>query len=113
PGKRRIVYQNVHPNRGRIDIHKLKRRPFFAVCQGFADINFLETGQSNDVAGGRVSYFHLLQSRVGKERRDCSPLPAAIAVDADDRVADRDATADDTPKRNSSEVITVIQIRHE
>src|SRR5437667_956989 len=113
PGKRRIVYQNLHANRRRIDIHKLKRRPFFAICQGFADINFLETGQANDVAGGRVFYFHLLQSRVGKERRDCSPLMAAIAVDADDRVANYYATTDDAPERNSSEVITVIQIRDE
>src|SRR5437870_8664465 len=113
PGKRRIVYQNLHANRRRIDIHKLKRRPFFAICQGVADINFLETGQSNDVAGGRVFYFHLLQSRVGKERRDCSPLMAAIAVDADDRVANYYATTDDAPERNSSEVITVIQIRDE
>src|SRR5439155_7354707 len=54
-----------------------------------------------------------LQSRIGEERRDCSPLPAAIALDADDRVADYYATADDTLKRNSSEVIAVIQIRHE
>src|SRR5262249_45941895 len=58
-------------------------------------------------------YFYLLQSRVGKKRRDGSALMAAIAVDANDRVADCDATADDTPKRDSSEVIAVIQIRDE
>src|SRR4029077_9440574 len=58
-------------------------------------------------------YFHLLQSRIGKKRRDCSPLMAAIAVNANDGVPDCDATADDTPERNSSEVITVIQIRDE
>src|SRR5205823_7606839 len=78
-----------------------------------ADINFLETGQPDDVAGGCVLYFRLLQSRIGEKRRDCSPLSAAIAVDANDRVTDCDATADDTPKRNSSEVIAVIQIRDE
>src|SRR5205823_7014612 len=113
PGKRRIVDQNMHANRRRIDIYKLKRRPFFAVCEGFADINFLETGESNDVAGGRMFYFDLLQSRIGKQRRDCSPLMAAIAVNADNGVPDCDATTDDTPERNSSEVIAVIQIRDE
>src|SRR5206468_6992857 len=46
-------------------------------------------------------------------RRDCSALMAAIAVDTHDRIADCDSTADDTPERNSSEVITVIQIRDE
>src|SRR4029077_8487038 len=58
-------------------------------------------------------YFHLLQSRIGKKRRDCSPLMAAIAVNANDGVPDCDATADDAPERNSSQVIAVIQIRDE
>src|SRR5439155_18048968 len=113
PGKRRIVDQNMHANRRRIDIYKLKRRPFFAIREGFADINFLETGQSNDVAGAGVFYFHLLQSGIGKKRRDCRPLMAAIAVNADDGVSDCNATADDAPERNSSQVIAVIQIRYE
>src|SRR5207237_449521 len=38
---------------------------------------------------------------------------AAIAVNADNGVTDCDATADDAPKRNSSKVIAVIQIRDE
>src|SRR5213595_1873305 len=111
-GKRRIVDQNVHANRRRIDIHELKRRTFFAVSKSFADVNFFETSEA-DVAGGRVFYFHLLQSRICKKRRDSSTFPATIAVNADDRIADRDASADDTPERNSSEIIAVIQIRHE
>ena len=101
----------MHANRRRIDIHELKRRPFFAVGEGFADVNFLETGQSDDVAGGRVFYFHLFQSRIGKKRRDSSPLMTAIAVNADDGIADCNATADDAPECNSSQVIAVIQIR--
>src|SRR5205807_4670218 len=46
-------------------------------------------------------------------RRDHSPRMAAIAVDADDRVANYDATTDNATERNSYEVITVIQIRDE
>src|SRR5204863_6808750 len=38
---------------------------------------------------------------------------AAIAVNADDGVSDCNATADDAPERNSSQVIAVIQIRYE
>src|SRR5207244_137146 len=81
--------------RRRIDIHELKRHTFFAVDKSFADVNFLETSEANDVAGGRVLYFHLLQSRICKKRRDSSTFPATIAMNADDRIADRDATADD------------------
>src|SRR5205823_5740895 len=51
--------------------------------------------------------------RICKKRRDSSTFPATIAMNADDRIADRDATADDTPERNSSEIIAVIQIRHQ
>src|SRR5437773_8594641 len=112
-GKRRIVDQNVHANRRRIDIHELKRRPFFAISKSFADVNLLETSEPNDVAGGRVLNFHLLQSRICKKRRDSSTFPATIAMNADDRIADRDPTADDTPERNSSEIIAIIQVRHQ
>src|SRR5207247_4817856 len=45
-----------------------------------------------------------------RERR---PLMVAIAVNADDGVTNCDATADDAPERNSSQVIAVIQIRDE
>src|SRR5206468_9745724 len=107
------VNQNVHANRRRVDIDKLKRCPFFAVGEGFADINFLESGEPNNIARGCVLYFDLLQSCVGKKRRDRSTFPVSIAMNADDRIADCDASADDTSERNSSKVIAVIQIRHE
>src|SRR5207237_5834186 len=112
-GKRRIVNQNVHANRRRIDIHELKRHTFFAVDKSFADVNSLETSEANAVAGGRVLYFQLLHSRSWTKRRDSSTFPATIAMNADDRIADRDATADDTPERNSSKIIAIIQVRHQ
>src|SRR6266550_8844169 len=37
----------------------------------------------------------------------------AIAVNTDDGIPDRNATADDAPERNSSQVIAVIKIRDE
>ena len=40
----RIVYQDPHPDRGRIDIDKLKRRMLFAIGQRLADVNFFEPG---------------------------------------------------------------------
>src|SRR5713101_2605149 len=59
-GKRRVVDENVHADRRWIDIHELERYAFFAVGQGFADVNFLEAREPNDVAGGGVLYFDLL-----------------------------------------------------
>src|SRR5207248_2854034 len=61
----------------------------------------------------RVFYFYLLQSRIGKKGRDCSALMAAVAMDADDRVADPNATTNDTSERDPSKIIAVIQIRDE
>src|SRR5206468_10386213 len=111
--KRRIVDKNVHPDRRRIDVHELKRRAVLVVSEGFADINFLATGEPNNIAGGCMFDLDLLQSCIGKKRRDRSTFPVAIAMNADDRIADCDASADDTSERNSSKVIAVIQIRHE
>ena len=51
PGEGRVVDQNPHPDGGRIDVDKLQRRALLAIGQCFADENFLETGQADDVAG--------------------------------------------------------------
>src|SRR6266700_6252530 len=112
-GKRRIIDKNVHPNSRWIDIHELKWRSFLAISQRFADVNFLETGHPNNVASGRVLYFNLLQSRVSKKRSHVRLFPATVAVDADDRIADRDAPAYDASERDAAEIIAVIQVRHE
>jgi len=42
-----------------------------------------------------------------------SPAFAAVAVNADDWIADCDATAYDASKRNSPKVIAVIEVRYE
>jgi len=84
---------------------------FLAIGQRFADVNFLETSEPYDVTGGRMLYFDLLQSRIGKKRCDCSPLPAAVTVDADNRIADCNAAAYDAPECNSSQIIAVMQVR--
>ncbi len=79
----------------------------------FADENVLEAGQPNDVAGARVLDFDLLNPSWVKSAVTVRPLAAAVACDADHRIADRHATADDAPERDPPEVIAVIEIRHE
>ena len=58
--KGRVIDQNSHADRGRIDVHELKRRPFFEVSECFADVNLFETGETDDVASAGVLYFDLL-----------------------------------------------------
>ena len=53
-GEGRIVHQNPHPDRRRIDIDELKRRALFAIGQRLADVDFFEAGQTDDVAGAGV-----------------------------------------------------------
>ena len=50
-GEGRIVHENPHADRRRIDIHELQRRALLAIGQRFADVNFFKAGQPDDVAG--------------------------------------------------------------
>ena len=88
-----------------------KRRVLFAIGHRFADVNLLETGQADDVAGTGVLQFHLSHPGKGEKAGDVGALAAAVPVDADDRVADSHATADDSPERDAAEVIAVVEIR--
>ena len=82
----------------------------FAIRQGFADINFFETSQPDDVADAGVLQLHLPHSGESEEPGDAGPLAAAIAVNANDRIADVDPTAHDAPQGDPAEVIAVVEI---
>ena len=112
-GKGRIVDQDAHANRRRIDVDKLQRLALLAIGQCFADVNFLEAGEADDVAGAGVLRLDLLQACIGEERGDVGALAAAVAMDANDGIADRDATADDPPESDAAEVIAVVKIGDE
>src|SRR5207237_4833272 len=79
PCERRIVHQNTHSNRRRIDIDELQWCTLLPVGKGFADVNFLESGETDNLAGAGMVYFHLLKACVGKERRNRSALAPLIA----------------------------------
>ena len=86
---------------------------FFAISQRFADVNFFKTGQTYNVPDAGVFQLHLSHAGEGVEPGDAGALAPAIAMDANDRISDSDATTDDAPKGNASEVIAVIEIRDE
>src|SRR6266403_2235351 len=112
-GKRRIVYQNAHSNRRRIDIDKLKRRALFSIGQLFTDISVFKSGQAHNFASAGLLGFNLFESGMGKERRDRSAFAISIAMKTDNRIANADAAADDAPESDAPDIITVIKIRNE
>ena len=85
----------------------------FAIGQRFADVNFFKTGQADDVAGAGVLQLDLSHPGKGIKPGHVGALAAAIAMNADDRIAHADASADDAPKRDPPEVIAVVEIRNE
>src|SRR5882724_1036340 len=112
-GKRRIVYQNAHSNRRRIDIDKLKRGALFSVGQRFTDISVFKSGQAHDFASVGLLGFDLFESGMGKERRDRSAFAISIAMKTDNRIANADAAADDATESDAPDIITVIKIGDE
>ena len=85
----------------------------FAVGQRLADVNFFKAGQSNNVANAGVFQFHLAHAGESVEAGDIRPLPAAVAMNADDRIAHAHPAADNAPERNAAEIIAVVEIRNE
>ena len=55
----------------------------------------------------------LLEARVSEKRGDVARSPAPVAMNANDRIADRDAAADDAPEGDPAEVIAVMQVGDE
>src|SRR2546421_478433 len=112
-GKRRIVYQNAHSNRRRIDIDKLKRGDLFSSGQCFTDISILKSGQAHNFASTGLLGFDLFETGMGKERRDGSAFAISIAMKTDNRIANAHAAANDATESNAPDIITVIKIRNE
>src|SRR5713101_5960748 len=112
-GKRRIVHQDAHSNRWRIDIDKLKRRALFSIGQRFTDISVFKSGKAHNFAGARFLGFDLFETGMGKERGDGSAFAISIAMKTDNRIANTHAAANDATESNAPDIITVIKIRNE
>src|SRR6266446_9761856 len=113
PCEGRIVHQNTHSNRGRIDIDELQWCALLPVGKGFADVSSLESGETDNLTGARMFYLHLLKACVGEERCNRGALAPLIAMNANDGIAHAHAPTHDSSEGDSSEIIAVIQVRHE
>ena len=58
-------------------------------------IDFLETGQADDVARTGVLGLDLLQARVSEKRGHVRAFASPVAMNADNRITDRDTPAYD------------------
>src|SRR5438270_12392012 len=94
-GERRIVDQNSHPDRRRINVHKLQWRSFLTIGQRLTDKNFFKAGEPDNVTGIGMFDFDLLQSGVGKKRRYRRTPAFAGTVNTNNRIAHLHATAYD------------------
>src|ERR1700736_5593092 len=106
-GERRIIHQHTHADRRWIDIYELQGRTFLAIGQRFADINFLEASQADDVARAGMFDLDLLETGVGEEGGDRRAFAAAVAMNAHDRIAYADPAAHNPAQGNPAKVIIV------
>src|ERR1041384_640555 len=112
-GKWRIVYQNPHPNRGRIDIYELKWLSIFGIGQCLADPNLLEACQTDNVPGHCFFDLDLFEAGIRENRGNGGALGLAAMMKTNDRIANAYFTADNSSKRDPAEIIAVVEIRNE
>src|SRR6266436_2484152 len=100
-----VVYEKIHLDGWRIDIYKFEGGPFLYVSERFTDRNLFKTGQTYDVTCTGMSDLHPVQSSMPEQRRGGPPLTPAIFVNAHDGIPNLPPSADDSAKRQPSQVI--------
>ena len=86
---------------------------FFAIAERFADGEFFEPGNANDIAGHAVDNFAGLEAAELPDLRDRRAFAFAVLVDAHDRIADFHVTAGDLADGDASHVIAPVEIADE
>ena len=103
--ERRVVHQEVHLNRRRIDIDELERSSLFQISQRFSDEHLLETGQTDNVTGTGMFDLDSLQALVSKQGCHCAALTPTVFVNADNRITDFYPPAHNATKSQPAEII--------
>ena len=112
-GKRRIVYTDLHGDRGGINLDKAKRLVLLTIGNRLADKNVLKTPKADDVSFGCALHLNFLQTLVAKNGGDIRTGFPAGAVEANDALAEFDLAAGDPSVGNPAQIVTVIEIRDE
>jgi hypothetical protein len=85
-GEGRIIHQNTHPDRRRIDVNELQGRPFLAVGQGFTDVNSSKLARPL-IAPALACLPPPAPALLRKNGRDGGTFAALITMDANNRIA--------------------------
>src|SRR6516162_4860434 len=99
PGQWGVVYEKIHLDGWRIDLHK------FDLEERLADQNLLKTGQTYDVTCPGMPDLDPVQSSMSEQRGNSPPLAPAVLMNADDGIPNLDPSADDPAKREPAQVI--------
>src|SRR5205823_14882561 len=78
-----------------------------------AEVIFFGAGKANNIASGSLFDLDLLEPFVSEKRSHVPAFATAVAVKADHRIPHGNAPAHDSPERDPSEIIAVIEIRNE
>ena len=111
--ERAVVDGELHLNGGRINRHERNRNGRVRISNRFADKHIFKTGHTANISGVRFGDFDSFHSFEMEQHRAFTFGLRAVAVNANQRVANFDLAAKNFAERDSSEVIRVIQIRNE
>src|SRR5260221_3371619 len=111
--QRTVIDGKLHLDRWRVNWFERERHAVHRIGNGFTDENILETGQTDDVAGMGFGNFNPFKAFEVENRGNLRLALSAIAVNTDRAVPHFDFAAVDLTKRDSAEVIRVIEIGDE
>jgi hypothetical protein len=112
-GQRRVVDDELHLDRGRIDVDEGHGFALLGIGEGFTDEDVFKPGEADDVARAGHRNLDLGETGVGKNLGDSALFFRAVLVDADDLVAHRDFASGDFAVSNPAQVIAIVEIGDE
>ena len=109
-GEWAIVDGELHGDRGGVD--RLIRKGFdaFTIGDGFADLDFVEASQADDIAGMSFVDLNSGHALVVENRADLPFDLGAVATFEDDLLCHADFTANDFAESDPAEVVAIIEI---
>src|SRR5579859_7802809 len=111
--ERAVVDGELHLNGRRINGHERERRAVLGIRDGFADEDFLEAGQADNVASVGLLDFNALHALEMENGGGLGTGLLAVAVEADNGIPNLDFARDNFTEGNAPEVIRIIEVRHE
>src|SRR5580698_4272509 len=111
--KWRVVDRELNGDCRLVDDDSRQRRRILYTCDGLANRDALDAGNSNDVASFSGFNINALQSGEAEELGDASLVQSAVAPGDVDLVASTQRSVEDACDGQAAKIIGVIEIRHQ